>query len=153
MRKLPRLRLAGRRLAGIFARMKIERRRQIEGLIFLAAFALCIPAANWLIGNVGTVCAPGGPCLIPVGPGILAPSSVIAIGLALVLRDLVQRRLGINGALGSILLGTLLSVLIAPTSVVLASVRAFFASIMPAPVWSRSFFTSAAVIAMYVILF
>ena len=29
-----------------------------------------------------------------------------------------------------------------------ASVRAYFASIMPAPVWSRSFFTSAAVIAI-----
>lgn len=110
--------------------MMIERRRQIEGFIFLAAFALCIPAANWLIGNVGTVCAPEGPCLIPVAPGILAPSSVLAIGLALVLRDLVQRRLGINGALGAILAGTLLSVLVAPSSVVLASVMAFFISEM-----------------------
>jgi hypothetical protein len=26
-------------------------RRRAEGLIFLAAFALCIPAANWLIGD------------------------------------------------------------------------------------------------------
>lgn len=105
-------------------------RAQIEGFVFLAAFALCIPAANWLIASLGTVCAPHGPCLIPVAPGIMAPSSVLAIGLALVLRDLVQRRLGINGALGAILAGTLLSVLVAPTSVVFASVMAFFISEM-----------------------
>ncbi len=67
----------------------MELRRQMEGVVFLAAFALCIPAANWLIGNVGTACPPGAPCLIPVAPGIQAPSSVLAIGLALVLRDLV----------------------------------------------------------------
>jgi len=35
--------------------------------VFLVLFALTIPAANWLIGNAGTVCPPGGPCLIPVG--------------------------------------------------------------------------------------
>jgi len=108
----------------------LERRRKIEGFVFLAGFALCIPAANWLIGNVGTVCPPGAPCLIPVAPGIQAPSSVLAIGLALVLRDLVQRRLGINGGLGAILIGTLLSVLVAPTSLVLASVMAFLISEM-----------------------
>ncbi|WP_421995605.1 VUT family protein [Roseococcus sp.] len=110
--------------------MLIERRRNIEGFVFLAAFALCIPAANWLISNFGTLCPPEGPCLIPVAPGILAPSSVLAIGVAFVLRDLVQRRLGINGALGAILAGTLLSVLVAPPSLVLASVMAFFISEM-----------------------
>ena len=36
-----------------------------------------------------------GPCLIPVAPGLMAPSGVTMIGLALVLRDLVQRRLGV----------------------------------------------------------
>ena len=45
----------------------IDRLRRREGLIYLAAFALCIPAANWLILHVGTICAPQGPCLIPVG--------------------------------------------------------------------------------------
>jgi hypothetical protein len=66
-------------------------RRRAEGLLFLAGFALCIPAANWLIGNVGTKCVPNGPCLMPVGFGVMAPSGVIMIGLALVLRDLMQR--------------------------------------------------------------
>ncbi|MFZ1102714.1 MAG: VUT family protein, partial [Hyphomicrobiaceae bacterium] len=65
-------------------------RRYYEGYAFLIAFTLCIPAANWLIGNVGTACMPNGPCLIPVAPGIDAPSGVPMIGFALVLRDLVQ---------------------------------------------------------------
>lgn len=47
------------------------------GYIALAAFIATIPAANWLIGNAGTVCAPNGPCLIPVAPGIMAPSGVL----------------------------------------------------------------------------
>jgi hypothetical protein len=74
--------------------MDLATRRRLEGLAFLAAYAASIPAANWMIGHVGTVCPPDSPCLIPVAPGLLAPSGVVMIGLALVLRDLVQRRLG-----------------------------------------------------------
>ncbi len=99
-----------------------------QGLLFLAGFALCIPAANWLIGNVGTYCVPNGPCLIPVAPGIMAPSGVLMIGLALVLRDLVQRRLGVGWAFGAILAGTALSALVAPPALVLASALAFLLS-------------------------
>mgnify|MGYP003993328461 CR=1 FL=1 len=89
---------------------------RIEGYFYLAAFALCIPAANWLLGNWGTVCPPNAPCLIPVAPGIMAPSGVPMIGLALVLRDLVQRRLGA------------LSAQLAPPALVLASGVAFLLS-------------------------
>ncbi len=99
-----------------------------EGLLFLLAFGLCIPAANWLIGNAGTYCAPGGPCLIPVAPGIMAPSGVLMVGLALVLRDLVQRRLGLGWALGAVVAGTALSALLAPPTLVLASAAAFLLS-------------------------
>lgn len=100
-------------------------RRMSEGLVFLALFALTIPAANWLIGNVGTKCVPNGPCLVPVGPGLMAPSGVIMIGLALVLRDLVQRRLGVKWAIGAIIAGALLSGFVAPPKLVLASAAAF----------------------------
>ena len=68
------------------------------GYFALAAFALTIPAANWLIGNAGTTCIPNGPCLIPVAPGLMAPSGVLMIGLALVLRDVVHERLGARAA-------------------------------------------------------
>ena len=103
-------------------------RRTREGIAFLIAFALCIPAANWLIGNVGTVCIANGPCLIPVAPGITAPSGVLMIGAALVLRDLVQRRLGLRYTFFAILAGTALSAAIAPPALVVASAAAFLIS-------------------------
>jgi hypothetical protein len=103
-------------------------RRRVEGFAFLAAFALCIPLANWLIGNIGTKCVPNGPCLVPVGFGQMAPSGVAMIGLALVLRDLVQRRLGTAWAFVAIVAGTLLSALVAPPALVIASATAFLLS-------------------------
>lgn len=103
-------------------------RTRLEGFAFLLAFGLCIPAANWLIGNAGLVCVPNGPCLIPVAPGIMAPSGVLMIGLALVLRDLVQRRLGVNWALAAIFAGAALSAWIAPPALVIASTVAFLLS-------------------------
>ncbi|MDH8660843.1 hypothetical protein QIH25_28255, partial [Klebsiella pneumoniae] len=69
----------------------------------------CIPVANWLIQHIGTVCPPDGPCLIPVAPGLMAPSGVLMAGLALVLRDLVQRRLGVTYGLAAIGAGTVFS--------------------------------------------
>jgi queuosine precursor transporter len=108
--------------------MSIERRRLIEGFAFLIAFGLTIPAANWLIGNVGTACVPRGPCLIPVAPGLMAPSGVLMIGIALVLRDLVQRRLGVAYAVGAILVGAVLSAAVAPPMLVVASAVAFLMS-------------------------
>lgn len=99
-----------------------------EGYIFLALFVASIPAANWLIQHVGTVCVPDGPCLIPVAPGLTAPSGVLMIGAALVLRDLLQRRLGLNWAMAAIVIGAALSAIIAPPSLVLASAAAFLLS-------------------------
>jgi len=99
-----------------------------QGYFYLAAFALCIPAANWLIGNVGTFCVPDGPCLIPVAPGLTAPSGVLMIGLALVLRDLVQRSLGVKWAAGAVLVGAALSAFFAPPALVVASAAAFLLS-------------------------
>ncbi|MEQ1899563.1 MAG: VUT family protein [Devosia sp.] len=103
----------------------VDTRRRIEGALFLVAFSCTIPLANWLIGNVGTVCVPNGPCLIPVAPGILAPSGVLAIGAALVLRDLVQRRLGLLWSFAAIAIGAVLSVFFAPPALVIASTVAF----------------------------
>jgi uncharacterized PurR-regulated membrane protein YhhQ (DUF165 family) len=103
-------------------------REQREGALFLAGFAASIPAANWLIGHVGTVCAPEGPCLIPVAPRLVAPSGVLMVGLALVLRDLVQRRLGKAWSLVAIVAGALASAALAPAGLVLASATAFLLS-------------------------
>lgn len=94
----------------------------------LAAFMACIPLANWLIGNVGAVCVPDGPCLVPVWPGIMAPSGVLVIGAALVLRDAVQQQLGTRWAIGAIVAGALLAGLVAPPALVVASAAAFLLS-------------------------
>jgi uncharacterized PurR-regulated membrane protein YhhQ (DUF165 family) len=105
-----------------------DARRRAEGIVFLFLFGVTIPAANWLIGHVGTVCTPQGPCLVPVAPGLMAPSGVTMIGFALVLRDLVQRRLGIGVSAGAILAGSAISALLAPPALVLASATAFLLS-------------------------
>ena len=78
--------------------MNNDKRRWIEGIVFLVAFGLTIPAANWMIG------------------------------IALVLRDLVQRRLGVAYSAGAVVIGAALSALVAPPSLVLASGVAFLLS-------------------------
>jgi queuosine precursor transporter len=107
--------------------------RKIQGLAYFIAFIACIPAANWMIGHLGTVCLANGPCLVPVWPWgrggpLMAPSGVMMVGLALVLRDLVQRRLGRKVALMAIVAGAALSGAVAPPSLVLASTVAFLLS-------------------------
>ena len=94
------------------------------GHLALGLYALTIPAANWMIGNVGE-CAPNGPCLIPVGFGLMAPSGVLMIGAALVLRDAVHSLLGWRWAVAAILAGAVLSFGFSPPALVIASVTAF----------------------------
>jgi uncharacterized PurR-regulated membrane protein YhhQ (DUF165 family) len=106
----------------------MERRRNIEGAVFLVLFGLTIPAANWMIGHVGTACIAQGPCVLPVAPGVMAPSGVLMIGAALVLRDLVQRRLGVEFGAAAILAGAAISAALAPASLVVASATAFLLS-------------------------
>jgi uncharacterized PurR-regulated membrane protein YhhQ (DUF165 family) len=97
-------------------------------LLTFVAYLACVPLANWLIGHAGTVCVPQGPCLIPVGFGLMAPSGVLVIGAALVLRDIVQRISGITWALGAVAIGTVLSWLVADPHIAVASAAAFLIS-------------------------
>jgi uncharacterized PurR-regulated membrane protein YhhQ (DUF165 family) len=108
--------------------MTNETRRWVEGSVFFLLFCLTIPVANWMIYNVGTVCTRDGPCLIPVAPGLMAPSGVLMVGVALVLRDLVQRRLGLIAAVAAILIGAGISGLVAPLALVTASAAAYLIS-------------------------
>jgi queuosine precursor transporter len=116
-------------MEGTIVTSDFDRQRRQEGVLFLALFALTIPAANWLIGHIGTSCVtPEGPCVVPVAPGLMAPSGVMLVGVALVLRDLVQRRLGTGLSALAILVGSALSALLAPASLVIASATAFLLS-------------------------
>ena len=110
----------------------------IAFLLYLAT----IPAANVLIGHVGAVCVPDGPCLIPVGFGLMAPSGVLMIGIALVLRYIVHRDLGWRWAAAGITVGSAVSFLLAPPSLAVASLVAFALSeamdqAIYAPLWRR----------------
>lgn len=106
-------------------------------LLYLAT----IPAANWMVGHVG-MCVPGDPCLVPVGFGLMAPSGVLVIGIALVLRDMVHRELGWRWAAAGIATGSALSFAVAPAALAVASLVAFAASetmdqAVYAPLWRR----------------
>jgi len=92
----------------------------------LVAFLLTIPAANWTIHNIGTVC--DRICLIPVWPEIMAPSGVVWAGLAFVLRDVVHRQLGAKWAAIGIFSGAALSFGVASPHVAIASAIAFLFS-------------------------
>lgn len=95
------------------------------GLASFVAFLSAMPIANWLIKNVGVTCVPNGPCLIPVWPGIMSPSGVLVIGLAFVARDFLQREWGPRWALAAIALGAVISGMISPPALVVASAAAF----------------------------
>lgn len=98
------------------------------GILYFVLFILTIPAMNWVVMNVGTVCTLDGPCLIPVAPSVMAPSGVLMAGVALVLRDGLQSKLGVRWSLYAILLGAGLSAFFSEPSLVIASVLAFFFS-------------------------
>lgn len=101
-------------------------------------FGLTIPAANWLIGNFGAVCVPDGPCLIPVAPGLMAPSGVLMIGLALVLRDWLHELAGWRWSAAAVVAGAALSLAVSPPAIAVASASAFLlAEMADLAVYSR----------------
>lgn len=93
--------------------------------VVFVMFAAMVPAANWMIGNIGTVCLDDGPCLIPVGFGLMAPSGVLLIGLALVLRDWLHELAGPMASVAAVLAGAALSLLFSPPALAIASAAAF----------------------------
>jgi queuosine precursor transporter len=96
----------------------------IRYAVFLL-FLLTVPIANFLIGNFGTTCIPDGPCLIPVGFGLMAPSGVLMIGLALVMRDWLQELTNWKWSAVAVVAGSILSWLVADPFIAVASALAF----------------------------
>jgi uncharacterized PurR-regulated membrane protein YhhQ (DUF165 family) len=100
---------------------------KIRTALFALAFAATVPLSNWMLSNVGA-CGSEGPCLVPVLPGVWAPSAVLLVGVTLVLRDFVQRECGATVSAGLILLGALLSLFVAAPGLAIASGVAFLVS-------------------------
>lgn len=97
----------------------------MKRMLLAGSFLACIPAANWMIGNIGTVCVPNGPCLIPVAPGVMAPSGVLLIGAALALRDALHEAAGRRVVLWCVAGGAALSLATASPALAIASAVAF----------------------------
>jgi queuosine precursor transporter len=93
----------------------------------LAIYAALPVLANWMIGNVGTP-TPSGPHVLPMGFGLYAPSGVLCAGAALAMRDAVQELAGKRAAIAAILLGSLISYLVASPFIAVASAAAFLLS-------------------------
>lgn len=102
--------------------------RRSLGWISLILFILTIPVGNWVVMNVGAVCPPDGPCLIPVWPGIMSPSAVLLAGLALILRDAVQSFMGKSWTLLAIVVGAALSGFLSDPAIIIGSTAAFLFS-------------------------
>lgn len=88
------------------------------GVVALVAYVGTIFLANWLIVHVG---------IVNVGFGLQAPAAVFAAGAAFTFRDVVQRELGRLVVVAAIVVGALLSLLVAP-AFALASGAAFLVS-------------------------
>ena len=92
-----------------------------------AAYLGSIVAAAYAITHVGNQHDPHGPHVLPVWPGIEAPSGVYVVGVTLVLRDLLQHRVSKGAMFALIVVGTTLAAFVSP-AVAVASGLAFAAS-------------------------
>lgn len=110
--------------------------RKVAVAVAAAAYLATIVGANWAIGHLGDAPKfPGAPHTIPVGFGYVAPSGVLFVSLALVLRDLVQWLTGTPRGKATLALmlpliaaGAGLSYLVADANVAKASALAFLFS-------------------------
>ncbi|MCE3268488.1 MAG: beta-carotene 15,15-monooxygenase [Burkholderiales bacterium] len=98
--------------------------------IVFALFLAMIPAANYSLLHFGTLCPPGGPCIIPVWfyPLIYAPSGVLFAGIAFILRDILQRLAGLWLSIIAVVLGTVISYIYVNPELAIAGSLAYFLS-------------------------
>lgn len=97
----------------------------MKAFLVLLAYASTPVLANYAIGHIGI--PTDGPHVLPVWPGLYAPSGVYVAGLALALRDLAQQVVGRRAA-WAILAGAAVSYLVASPALALASGAAFLVS-------------------------
>lgn len=101
-------------------RQRITRANVIT-LLLAAAFIGAAAISNWAVQHVGQNNGPNAPHTIPIGWGLHAASGVLLIGAMITLRDALHEQVGIKGTLLVIVVGSIVSALLAPASVALAS--------------------------------
>ena len=95
------------------------RRTLLPGLLASLSYLGTIVAANWAIARFG---------LVPVGFGLSAPAGVFFVGVAFSLRDATQETLGRWPTIVCIVVGAILSTVVAPLRFALASGVTFLIS-------------------------
>jgi queuosine precursor transporter len=105
-------------------------------LSLIAAYALSIYLANWLLFSVGSP-AGDGVRTIPVWPGVEAPSGVLAAGATFTLRDAVQRTSGLPASLIAVILGSLLTTVISPSAGFASGASFLIAEVLDLGVYTR----------------
>lgn len=97
--------------------------------VLAAGLLSTVVAANWLVSTFG---------LIPAGFGLLVPAGTYAAGLALGLRDGLDRIGGLRWVLPVIAVGIVLSAVLASPEVALASAVAFaLGELTDLTIWRR----------------
>lgn len=81
-----------------------------------------------MLVHVGWSMEDGGPRVLPVGFGLMAPSGVFMVGASLWLRDVVQDYYGTRWTSMAIAFGIFLTAIIAPPPLAIASTCAFAVS-------------------------
>ena len=94
----------------------VRRRALVVALLATLTYLASVVVANYLTTTYG---------FIPVGLGQAATAGTFAAGGALVVRDLVQDAIGRLGVAALILMGALLSLLVAAPAIAVASMTAF----------------------------
>jgi uncharacterized PurR-regulated membrane protein YhhQ (DUF165 family) len=102
-------------------------RRLLEGLLFLGLYCIAIPISVFLTSNVGIGCDTG-PCTLPAAPGMMATSGSFSIGAIFVLRDYIQRRIGIGVSACAVVMGAALGGFLVSPALLIASTGALLVS-------------------------
>lgn len=95
--------------------------RTATTLLLSAIFIGAAATSNWAIQHVGQSNGPYAPHTIPIGWGLRAASGVLLIGAMITVRDALHEQVGIRGTLWIIAAGSIVSGLLAPASIALAS--------------------------------
>jgi uncharacterized PurR-regulated membrane protein YhhQ (DUF165 family) len=90
-------------------------------ILFAGVFIASAAASNWAITNVGRDNGPLAPHTIPIGWALDAPSGVVLIGVMIAVRDALHERVGLKGTLLVIALGSVVSALLSPAAIAIAS--------------------------------
>ena len=86
-------------------------------VVFVASAA----ASNWAIQHIGQNHGPHAPRTIPIGWGLDAASGVLLVGVMIAVRDALHEQVGIKGTFVLIVLASLVSTLLAPPALAVAS--------------------------------